>query len=1005
MSDADASISVALPSLSTGASFCPGTTNAGYRATQSAQVDCDDASVTIYPGAPETCANDGVDNDCDGEGSADSEATDSVSYYIDGDGDGYGAGAATKSCTAIAGSVTNNTDCNDASASINPTTVWYQDSDGDGAGDPAVTLTQCAQPSGYVAVGGDLCPTTAARNAPITWYLDADGDGFGAPSPTQTACTAPVGYVSIDSDCNDGNAQIRPNTVWYRDLDGDGAGDPSVTLVQCVQPAGYILVGGDTCPSDPGKTAPGQCGCGAADTDSDGDGTADCNDTTITRTMAGGSIPDNSASGLQKTFALSSSDVFYGISDIKVTLTGLSHANLGDLTVQLIGPANTTASIFTRIGGTDSSNFSGNYAFADAFTGNIWTEASAANNAQNIPSGNYFPSSSTGARVNLTAAFASVGRVGTWTVRISDNAAGTTGTISSITVDITPSPAVDSDGDGTFDMQDGCPSDAGKTAPGQCGCGVADTDSDGDGVANCVDLCPNDTNKTAPGQCGCGALETDSDGDGTANCVDSCPNDPAKIQPGACGCGIADTDADADGTADCLEVSPVVAMSALDSAVAPGETVVVRVSSGSPGSVVTSLRIVARYDASRLLFVQAVPVTGTAFTEVEENPTAPPEGTVRHSATVPAGHPGVTTATNLVDLYFTALPGETICGASNLVYFDTIGGESTRFVNQGNNPVTPTLSSLGAMRIDGAAPALGGVPASRSGAVDAESTTGAYYAPPAVTALDDCDGSMSASLLVTYPNGATGSVWPANGIFPVGTTTLRWTISDAVGNQSTATRSVTVSNNQLLDAGITLGGAVTGNSTRAIRVKAGNTTQIVQVPMAQAAGSAQSVSLPVAAGYNCITIKDAVHSLSSSATPTVVNGRYTASYTLRQGDCNDDDKVDIVDFSYFVANRGATVGPNATANFNSDSVVNNADLSFISLSFFQVGNTCGSYTGAPPVDRVTVKELRRAGLGHLAIADLNCDGAVDMTDVAHYMQYGMPAAPQPAPVSGTPIAE
>jgi hypothetical protein len=37
----------------------------------------------------------------------------------------------------------------------------------------------------------------------------------------------------------------------------------------------------DTCPSDPNKTTPGQCGCGNLDTDSDSDGTADCNDNCV----------------------------------------------------------------------------------------------------------------------------------------------------------------------------------------------------------------------------------------------------------------------------------------------------------------------------------------------------------------------------------------------------------------------------------------------------------------------------------------------------------------------------------------------------------------------------------------------------------------------------------------------------------------------------------------------------------------------------------------------------
>jgi hypothetical protein len=80
----------------------------------------------------------------------------------------------------------------------------------------------------------------------------------------------------------------------------------------------------------------------------------------------------------------------------------------------------------------------------------------------------------------------------------------------------------DSDGDGTLDCNDGCPSDPLKIAPGVCGCGVADTDSDGDGTPNCNDGCPSDPAKTAPGQCGCGVAETDGDADGVSDCVDNC---------------------------------------------------------------------------------------------------------------------------------------------------------------------------------------------------------------------------------------------------------------------------------------------------------------------------------------------------------------------------------------------------------------------------------------------------------------------------------------------------
>ncbi len=62
---------------------------------------------------------------CDASGSATSNAIttaviSTTDYYADADGDGFGAGSATASCSNPgAGFVTNNTDCDDASASVN----------------------------------------------------------------------------------------------------------------------------------------------------------------------------------------------------------------------------------------------------------------------------------------------------------------------------------------------------------------------------------------------------------------------------------------------------------------------------------------------------------------------------------------------------------------------------------------------------------------------------------------------------------------------------------------------------------------------------------------------------------------------------------------------------------------------------------------------------------------------------------------------------------------------
>jgi hypothetical protein len=85
-------------------------------------------------------------------------------FYPDADGDTYGSAIATGKtsfCSTIpAGYVTNNTDCNDTNAAINPDTKWYKDADSDGYSNGAV-LIQCTRPTGYklaselIAISGD----------------------------------------------------------------------------------------------------------------------------------------------------------------------------------------------------------------------------------------------------------------------------------------------------------------------------------------------------------------------------------------------------------------------------------------------------------------------------------------------------------------------------------------------------------------------------------------------------------------------------------------------------------------------------------------------------------------------------------------------------------------------------------------------------------------------------------------------------------------------------------
>lgn len=77
--------------------------------------DCNDSNGAVNPGATEIC--DGIDNNCDGQIDEGLINT----YYADSDADGYGdPNSSTIACSAPSGYVSDNTDCDDSDAAVNP---------------------------------------------------------------------------------------------------------------------------------------------------------------------------------------------------------------------------------------------------------------------------------------------------------------------------------------------------------------------------------------------------------------------------------------------------------------------------------------------------------------------------------------------------------------------------------------------------------------------------------------------------------------------------------------------------------------------------------------------------------------------------------------------------------------------------------------------------------------------------------------------------------------------
>lgn len=197
--------------------------------------DCDDNNGLVNPGVAEDPCN-GIDDNCNGivdEGQEygctdpvacnfDPEATCDdgtcnfpTLWYDDDDGDGFGdPNAYVWALDAPAGFVTDNSDCDDSNAGVFPGNAEVPCNGLDDNCDGTVDEGSAAGCTDTAACNYDAAATCDDGSCmlPAPWYFDHDTDGYGSLSVVYFGCTPPPGTIAVSGDCNDLNPAVNPGT-------------------------------------------------------------------------------------------------------------------------------------------------------------------------------------------------------------------------------------------------------------------------------------------------------------------------------------------------------------------------------------------------------------------------------------------------------------------------------------------------------------------------------------------------------------------------------------------------------------------------------------------------------------------------------------------------------------------------------------------------------------------------------------------------------------------------
>ena len=411
----------------------------------------------------------------------------------------------------------------------------------------------------------------------------------------------------------------------------------------------------------------------------------------------------------------------------------------------------------------------------------------------------------------------------------------------------------------------------------------------------------------------------------------------------------------------------------------------------SPPFQVAAGQFSVEYDRAVLDFV-AIQPGDAPYTQVPVQIVDEAAGTLFWVSSVAGGGTGSSSTSRVARLQFRAIQDD--CDGSQQVAFDPLEEPIVIASGSGQSATLPLSNPL-PVTIDSSGPVFQGVPPSQTIPADAGGACRGTLALPTPTASDPCTSSVPVTF--TRSDGATalGAPWPC------GSTTVTWRATDGCGRTSTATTTVTVTQTNVVQLAVSYealaGVPYAASMTRCIDLRIGSHS--TSVVMTFASGSASALVEVPFGTYACATVDDRLHSLASRTNVTVQGTRYRVDAVggdaLRNGDLDNDNLVNVVDWSIYVVREGMSMPVNTNCattgfhpDFNGSGTVTSADGQFITANFLLNGDSpCGTAGSTqPPLTRIPIDQLAAIIGPDAALADLNGDGMVDLDDVERWQK-------------------